>query len=82
MLSTAFTDLVDCTVPVRLAGMGSVGSVELAVAVSRAGGFGMVPGSHPPEALDRLKEGTGGTFGVNFRTRRIASFARAWRRQT
>lgn len=26
----------------------------------------MVPGAHPPEALDRLHEQTGGTFGVNF----------------
>jgi NAD(P)H-dependent flavin oxidoreductase YrpB (nitropropane dioxygenase family) len=66
MLRTAFTDLVDCTVPIQLAAMGSVGSVELAVAVSRAGGFGMVPGSQPLEALDRLQEQTGGSFGVNF----------------
>jgi nitronate monooxygenase len=42
MLRTEFTDLVGCTVPIQLAGMGSVGSVELAVAVSRAGGsFGV-----------------------------------------
>lgn len=66
MLRTAFTTLVGCSVPIQLAAMGVVGSVELAVAVSRAGGFGMVPGSHPPEALDRLREQTGGTFGVNF----------------
>lgn len=66
MLRTAFTELVGCEVPIQLAGMGSVGSVELAVAVTRAGGFGMVPGSHPPEALDELREQTGGTFGVNF----------------
>lgn len=66
MLRTAFTELTGCAVPVQLAGMGSVGSVELAVAVTRAGGFGMVPGSHPPEALDRLHAQTGGRFGVNF----------------
>ena len=33
MLRTAFTELVGCEVPIQLAGMGSVGSVELAVAV-------------------------------------------------
>lgn len=66
MLRTAFTELTGCTVPVQLAAMGSIGSVELAVAVTRAGGFGMVPGSHPPEALDRLHEQTGGMYGVNF----------------
>lgn len=66
MLRTAFTELVGCTIPIQLAAMGSVGSVELAVAVSRAGGLGMVPGSHPPEALDRLLARTGGVFGVNF----------------
>lgn len=66
MLTSAFTDLVGCSVPIQLAAMGSVGTEELAVAVSQAGGFGMVPGPQPPEALDRLHERTGGTFGVNF----------------
>jgi nitronate monooxygenase len=66
MLRTAFTDLVGCEIPIQLAAMGGVGSVELAVAVSRAGGFGMVTGPHSPEALDELREKTGGTFGVNF----------------
>jgi nitronate monooxygenase len=66
MLQTAFTELMGCAVPIQLAGMGGVGSVELAVAVTRAGGFGMIPGSYPPEALDRLHEETGGTYGVNF----------------
>src|SRR2546423_3822356 len=38
-----FTDLVGCRVPLQLAGMGGVGTVELAAAVARAGGLGMVP---------------------------------------
>lgn len=66
MLKTTFTELVGCQVPIQLAAMGGAGSEELAVAVTQAGGFGMVPGSHPPEALGRLYEQTGGTFGVNF----------------
>ena len=66
MLRTAFTDLVGCTVPLQLAGMGGVGSVELAAAVSRAGGFGMIPGAHAPDELERLREQTNGMFGVNF----------------
>lgn len=71
MLRTAFTDLVGCTVPIQLAALGGVGSVELAAAVSRAGGFGMLPGSHPPEVLDRLHEQTGGSFGVNYLMPRV-----------
>src|SRR5690242_1535885 len=66
MLRTAFTEMMGCEVPIQLAGMGGIGSAELAIAVSQAGAFGMVPGSHPPEALDRLREHTGGAFGVNF----------------
>jgi nitronate monooxygenase len=66
MLRTTFTDLVGCTVPIQLAGMGSVGSAELAVAVARAGGFGMVPASQSDDTLDRLREQTNGSFGVNF----------------
>ena len=66
MLRTAFTDLVGCTVPLQLAGMGGAGSIELAAAVTRAGGFGMIPGDHPPDALDRLRNQTDGMFGVNF----------------
>jgi NAD(P)H-dependent flavin oxidoreductase YrpB (nitropropane dioxygenase family) len=46
--------------------MGGAGSIDLAVAVTRAGGFGMVPGSQSPDALDRLRHQTNGMFGVNF----------------
>ena len=34
MLRTAFTELTGCEVPIQLAGMGSVGSEALAVAVT------------------------------------------------
>jgi NAD(P)H-dependent flavin oxidoreductase YrpB (nitropropane dioxygenase family) len=66
MLRTTFTDLVGCKVPIQLAGMSDVGSIDLAVAVSRAGAFGMVPAGYPPQALDQLQEETSGMFGVNF----------------
>ena len=42
MLSTRFTKLVGCTIPIQLAGMGAVGLPELAAAVSQAGGLGML----------------------------------------
>jgi nitronate monooxygenase len=41
MLATRFTDLVGCTAPVQLAGMG-VSTIELATAVARAGGLGTI----------------------------------------
>jgi len=39
---TAFTDLVGCTKPIQLAGMGPVCSDELCAAVSDAGALGMI----------------------------------------
>ena len=43
MASKRFTELVGCDVPIQLAGMGGVGTIELAAAVAHAGGLGMVP---------------------------------------
>ena len=43
-----FTSLVGCRLPLQLAGMGGVGTVELAAAVARAGGLGMLPALGPP----------------------------------
>ncbi len=43
MASKRFTELVGCDVPIQLAGMGAVGTIELAAAVADAGGLGMVP---------------------------------------
>lgn len=56
-LSTRFTDLVGCALPVQLAAMGAVGTTELAAAVMAAGGLGMVPHGVAPVA---------GACGVNF----------------
>jgi NAD(P)H-dependent flavin oxidoreductase YrpB (nitropropane dioxygenase family) len=71
MASTRFTDLVGCDRPLQLAGMGGVSSVDLAAAVSDAGGLGMlampeVPAPVLEASLDELARRTSGRFGVNF----------------
>src|SRR6266446_568984 len=45
-ISSRFTGLVGCDLPIQLAAMGKVGSTELAAAVAQAGGFGMVRADH------------------------------------
>lgn len=56
-MSTRFTELIGCDLPLQLASMGGVGTTELAAAVIEAGGMGMVPnGAEPAE----------GACGVNF----------------
>lgn len=69
-LTTAFTTLVGCREPVQLAAMGG-GTVptDLAVAVSRAGGLGMLNSRDvTPLAtrLDLLDAADAGPYGVNF----------------
>jgi nitronate monooxygenase len=72
MLSTPFTTLVACTVPIQQAGMGSVTTPALAVAVARAGGLGMVAGvMEPPDAIAAVLDAAvpqrgEGAIGVNF----------------
>jgi nitronate monooxygenase len=70
MLSTAFTDLVGCQVPIQQAGMGGISTPELALAVAGAGGLGMVnmvmqPAGEVADALDALAAQTTGTVGLN-----------------
>ena len=69
MLETAFTRLVGCTVPIQLAGMGSILSPELAAAVSNAGALGQITLTGDTEdarrQLDRLSSLTSKPFGVN-----------------
>ena len=70
MLETAFTRLVGCTVPIQLAGMGSILSPELAAAVSEAGALGQITfaGIEVDDAkrrLDKLTSLTSKPFGVN-----------------
>lgn len=71
MLTTRFTTLVGCTVPLQQAGMGGVATGELAAAVADAGALGMIGGVRLPapflvDVLDRLRQATRGVFGVNF----------------
>lgn len=71
MLTTKFTTLVGCAVPVQQAGMGGVALRELAAAVTNAGGLGMLGGvrlSAPylTDVLDQLGREARGPFGVNF----------------
>src|SRR5258708_28185941 len=45
-ISSRFTGLVGCDLPIQLAAMGKVGSTELAAAVAQAGGVGIFPAAH------------------------------------
>jgi len=71
MLTTRFTELVGCTVPLQIAGMGELGSPRLAAAVSEAGGLGMIGLSGWPthaaiKRLDETRHLTSRPFGANF----------------
>lgn len=71
MLTTAFTELVGCRVPIQLAGMGGLGTAELAAAVADAGGLGMaalpmVPAEQVAAELERMATLTAGVVGINF----------------
>ena len=71
MLRTRFTELVGCEVPIQLAPMGSICTTELVVAVTSAGGMGMVaPHLAPPpvvaQVLDSVVPKAAGPVGINF----------------
>ena len=70
MLTTRFTELVGCSVPIQQAGMGNA-RAELAAAVTRAGGLGMVGGVMQPaqslvDELKAISREADGPVGVNF----------------
>src|SRR5258708_22379116 len=68
-ITTAFTELVGCRVPIQLAGMGGASTPELAAAVSGAGGLGMLAAvvDDLPADIDAvLRAAPGQAFGVNF----------------
>jgi NAD(P)H-dependent flavin oxidoreductase YrpB (nitropropane dioxygenase family) len=56
-VSTRFTSLVGCELPLQLAAMGGAGTTELAAEVAGSGAFGMVPRGREPAA---------GPCGANF----------------
>jgi nitronate monooxygenase len=71
MLSTRFTDLVGCTVPIQQAPIGGCANPRLAAAVADAGGLGMVSVTgDPPDIvaaqLDRARQLTAGPIGAHF----------------
>jgi nitronate monooxygenase len=71
MITTPMTELVGCTVPIQLAGMGPICSDELCAAVSQAGGLGMITvAATPPEALqarlEHIRSLTSKPVGANF----------------
>jgi len=72
MLTTRFTELVGCSVPIQQAGMGGgIANPCLAAAVANAGGLGMVSvyGYTPAvvaRLLDSARQQTDGTIGANF----------------
>lgn len=70
-METSFTKLVGCGVPIQLAAMPGVVSVELAAAVAEAGGLGMVgvpllPPAAVEALLDEIAARTRRPVGVNF----------------
>ena len=68
--NTAFTTLVGCRVPIQLAVMGGgTGTPELGVAVSQAGGLGMLSSTFPRpvgEQLSWVQARTQEPVGVGF----------------
>ncbi len=71
MLTTRFTQLVGCTVPIQQAPIGGCASPRLAAAVAEAGGLGMVAvtGDSPESIatqLDHARGQTSGPIGANF----------------
>src|SRR6188508_2163901 len=71
MLTTRFTELLGCTVPIQQAPMGSFANPRLASAVANAGGQGMVTVTGAPAEvvaakLDDALEQTPGPVGANF----------------
>ncbi len=71
MLTTRFTELVGCRAPVQLAPMGSSCTTDLVVAVTEAGGMGMVAPHLAPvdvvaATLDEVTKASSGPVGINF----------------
>jgi NAD(P)H-dependent flavin oxidoreductase YrpB (nitropropane dioxygenase family) len=70
--TTRFTELLGCRLPIQQAGMGGVAAApDLAVAVSEAGGLGMlglpmVPAEAVLQLVTAARTNTTGPIGVNF----------------
>lgn len=85
-LTTSFTDVTGCQLPIQQAPMGTVSSPDLAVAVADAGGVGTVTAlGMSAEQLGGLLEAmsarTRGVLAANFLTKEIdreAATSRLW----
>ena len=71
MLTTRFTHLVGCTVPIQQAPIGGCATPRLAAAVADAGGLGMVSVTgDPPDVvaaqLDQARQLSAGPIGAHF----------------
>src|SRR5438552_1317715 len=67
-IRTRFTQLFGCRYPVQQAGMGGFSSPALAIAVSNAGGLGMLTGTMGKQTLSAQLDAVpvDATVGVNF----------------
>lgn len=68
-ITTRFTELVGCQLPIQQAAMGGTSTPELAAAVSNAGGLGMltfITDDLPGDVDAMLAAAAGRPFGVNF----------------
>ena len=70
MIKTRFTQLVGCNIPIQLAGMPGINTIDLTVAVSNSGALGMISGTHMSpdflsDTIKNLKRQTS-LLGVNF----------------
>ena len=68
-MSTSFTQLIGCRLPIQLAALGGIGTPALAAAVAEAGGLGMFPGGSSEGVVEALRDAralTTGVLGVNF----------------
>jgi nitronate monooxygenase len=67
-IATRFTELFGCRYPIQQAGMGGMPSPDLAIAVARAGGMGMLSGASGLQDLTAQLDAVpaGAAIGVNF----------------
>ena len=80
MLTTGFTELVGCSVPIQQVGMGGLSTPRLAAAVADAGGLGMVSVYGGPPA--EIAQVPGGRIAPRGRSRGTPAPAAPPRRDT
>jgi len=74
MLTTRFTELIGCQIPLQQAGMGGVATADLAIAVANTGALGMLGVAMVPaddlrqifSAVSKATADSPGTVGANF----------------